>query len=215
MAKSNTLNNLLHNASFGSSPDGHDSAPTPLPGLADAPTELTSEGAFEKHWLHTLAHVLTEEIHELHSAEKLLLETLPQMTLAVEDPNLRAICQIHAENTREHLRRLEKVESILHLHFDGRACEKMEVLLQGLRENINENRPGMNRDLGLVDAVSKIKQFELAGYCSARDFAQLLGMGAVMNILQSTLDEETALVQRFDKIHDMLCIHLGSREYLL
>ncbi len=80
--------------------------PTPLPDLAEAADEPTREGTFEQHWLHTLAHVLTEEIQELYSAEKMLLDALPAMTEACNDPVLRATCGIHLDIARGHLQRV-------------------------------------------------------------------------------------------------------------
>jgi ferritin-like metal-binding protein YciE len=211
MTNSNPFQDFADDDPAGSSSVGY--APAPLPGLAHAPTEPTPQGAFEKHWLHTLAHVLTNEMQELLSMELQLRDILPQMALAVEDPILRAVCQIHSEQTVEQLRRLERAQEILKLLPDGRTCEGMAALLQGLRENITENQPGLTRDLGLVEAARKIKQFELTSYSNARDFAQLLGMGAVMNLLQTTLNEEIKMAARFGAAHEMLCAYLGSPEF--
>lgn len=178
--------------------------PGALPGLAEAPVEPTPEGSFEKHWLRTLAHVLTEEIQELYSAEKMLGEIMPMMTLACTDPILRATCEIHLDRTIQHLHRLEEVHKMLGLTPDGRICETMEGLLLGLRETIEENRPGNSRDLALLIAARKIKQFEVAGYCGARDFAQLLGLGPVTDSLQATLDEETTLDGKFANLESLM-----------
>ncbi|HVU37279.1 MAG TPA: DUF892 family protein [Opitutales bacterium] len=179
---------------------------TALPGLAEAPSEPTAEGSFEKHWLRTLAHVLTEEVQELYSAEKLLGEVLPMMALASADPVLRATCEVHLEHTSEHLRRLECVQEILGLAADGRNCLTMEGLLIGLRETIEENRPGPSRDRALVEAARKIKHFEVAGYCGARDFAQLLGLAPVVEILQKTLDEESTLEAKFANLEELMVL---------
>lgn len=183
-----------------------EAADVTLPGLAEAPSEPTPEGSFEKHWLRTLAHVLTEEVQELYSAEKMLGDTLPMMALASADPILRATCEVHLEHTAEHLRRLEQVQQMLGLAGDGRTCLTMEGLLIGLREIIEENRPGPSRDRALVDVARKIKHFEVAGYCGARDFAQLLGLAPVVEILQKTLDEESTLEAKFANLEELMVL---------
>jgi len=179
-----------------------------LPGLAEAPIESSPEGSFEKHWLHTLAHVLTEETQELYSAEKQLAEILPKMTLACTDPILRAVCEANLDQAREHFRRVESVQQMLGLAPDGRTNQTMEGLLVGLLETIAENRPGSSRDAALIAVVRKIKHFETAAYCSARDFAQLLGLVPVTTALQKSLDEETTLEAKFANLEDLMVAYM-------
>jgi len=175
-----------------------------LPGLAQARSEPTREGAFEKHWLQTLAHVLTDEVHELHGAESLLLNTLPSVAVATSNHMLRAICEIQLDQTQEHVRRLNQVFDILGLVPDGRTGMAMEGMLVGLHEIIKENRPSPARDCGLVYAAHKIKHHEVVSYCSARDFAQLLGIEAVAQLLQKTLDEESLMEARLARVADLI-----------
>lgn len=182
------------------------SAPSALPGLAEAPNESTPEGSFEKHWLRTLAHVLTEEIQELYSAEKLLRAAIPAMTGACADPLLCTTCGILLDRTVQHMRRLEEVMKMLGLTQDGRTCLTMQGLLVGVQETIEENRTGSGRDQALMAAARKIKHFEVAGYCGARDFAQLLGLGPVTDLLQKTLDEETALEAKFANLEEIMVL---------
>ena len=188
-------------------------AESTLPGLAEAPTEPSSEGAFEKHWLHTLAHVLTEEIQELISAEKQVAAMLPRLAQAAADPILWAICQAEALQSVRQGQRLERMQALLGQQSDGRVCQQIENLVLGLEEIISENQPGRPRDLALVAAARKIKQFEIAGYCSARDFAQLLGLGAVVELLQQTIDDQTAMDARLGIYGEILATQSGQSEF--
>ncbi len=174
-----------------------------LPGLAEAANETTAAGTFEQHWLHTLAHVLTDEIQELYSSEKMLAAALDTMARAAADKVFRTVCEIQSEQCREQLRRLEEVQQSLGQQPDGRACLTMEGLLMGLQETIAENEAGPVRDGRLVEIARKIKQFEVAGYCSARDFAQLLGLMPVAELLQKSLDEETMMDGRLGNIAEL------------
>jgi ferritin-like metal-binding protein YciE len=176
----------------------------PLPGLAEARQETSPEGSFEQHWLHTLAHVLTEEIQELHSAEKMLDAALPAMTEACADPILRAVAEINRDLAHTQAQRLEAVQQMLGRVCDGRTNLAMEGLLVGLHEMIEENRPGQSRDACLVGVARRIKHHEIAAYCSARDFAQLLGLAPVAELLQKTLDEETTLEAKFTNLEQLM-----------
>ena len=192
---------------FGQGPStdsGRRFASIQLPGLAEAPGESTREGTFERHWLRTLAHVLVDEIHELHSVEKTLVEKLPPVALAATEPILRNLAQIHAQQTNEHRRRVELIFEMLGQSPDHRICLEMEGLLIGLQEIIAENRPGRTRDLALLTVTLKIKMRKVAGYCNARDYAQLLGLAPVATLLQQSLEEETALQERLSKLDQLL-----------
>jgi ferritin-like metal-binding protein YciE len=184
-----------------------------LPGLADAPTELTAEGAFEKNWLQTLAHVLTEEIQELFSAEKRVAGMLPRLAQAADNSMLRIIGVAGAAQSASHCQRLEHIQEILGLRPDGRTCEQIENLLQGMEETIAENSAGLTRDLALAAIARKIEQLQVSGYCSARDFAQLLGLGPVAELLQQTVDEEAAVAARLGLLSEILAAKTGVLEY--
>ncbi len=180
--------------------------------VSDA-AEPAAEGELEKHWLHTLAHVLTEEIQELFSAEQQAAAMWPRIGRAAADPVMWAICQAEFAHSAGHRQRLERVQEMLGRQFDGRVCAQMESLLQGVEETITENPDGPARDWALVAAVRKVKQFEIAGYGSARDFAQLLGLGPVAELLQITLDEKAATDARLGIYVEILEAQTGVPEY--
>jgi ferritin-like metal-binding protein YciE len=186
---------------------------TTLPRFLPEAAEPAAGGEFEKHWLHTLAHVLTEEIQELFSAEKQAAAMWPRIARAATDPVLWAVCQAETAHATAHEQRLERVQEMLGRPCDGRICAQMESLLLGVEETIAENHTGPARDRALVAAARKVKQFEIAGYCSARDFAQLLGLGPVAELLQQTLDEETTMDARLGIYGEILEAQTGAPEY--
>ena len=46
------------------------------------------------------------------------------------------------------------------------------------------------RDAALIAAAQKVEHYEIAGYGTARTWAELLGLTQVARLLQQTLDEE-------------------------
>jgi ferritin-like metal-binding protein YciE len=46
------------------------------------------------------------------------------------------------------------------------------------------------RDAALIAAAQRVEHYEMAGYGSARTFAEQLDLSDVAELLQSTLDEE-------------------------
>lgn len=57
---------------------------------------------------------------------------------------------------------------------------------------IHERGSGEAIDALLISTAQRIEHYEIAGYGSARTFAQLLGEDEAVAILQTTLDEEAA-----------------------
>jgi ferritin-like metal-binding protein YciE len=47
------------------------------------------------------------------------------------------------------------------------------------------------RDAGLIAAAQRVEHYEIAGYGTARTFAQRLGRKQDANVLQQILDEES------------------------
>ena len=56
------------------------------------------------------------------------------------------------------------------------------------------------KDAALIAAAQRVEHYEIAGYGSARTFAQRLGHTTVARLLQMTLDEEKETDQRLTQL---------------
>jgi ferritin-like metal-binding protein YciE len=52
----------------------------------------------------------------------------------------------------------------------------------------------------MIAAAQRVEHYEIAGYGCARTFAELLGHGEIVNLLQQTLDEEKATDEKLTQI---------------
>jgi ferritin-like metal-binding protein YciE len=52
----------------------------------------------------------------------------------------------------------------------------------------------------LIAAAQRVEHYEMAGYGTARTFAQQLGMAQAADLLQSTLDEEAAADKKLTQL---------------
>jgi len=205
-------NNYFYDQAFSLELEPGPSAST-LPGLAEAPSEPTREGSFEKHWLQTLAHVLTDEIQEISSAENMLAAIAPRIGTVAHGKILRAFCEHDIEQNREHRKRLAQIQQSLGLVPDGRICLTMEGMILGLQETIQENRPGVELDERLAGVLHRVKHYEVAAYCGARDFAQLLGLESVALSLQKTLDENQKMETHLANYLEMILACSGEAKW--
>ena len=138
----------------------------------------------------TLHALLIDEIKDLFYAEHLLLKALPKMAQAATNPDLKAGFTGHLAETRGHVARLTQALKILSLPAKGKICHAMLGLVEEGAEAITMKGPAAVRDAALIGAAQRVEHYEMAGYGTARAFAQALGETDVADLLQATLDEE-------------------------
>ena len=140
--------------------------------------------------LNSLRDLYIEELHDLYSAETLLLKVLPKMADAATDTQLKKAFTEHFEQTENHVARLEQIFEDLDEKAAGGTCEAMEGLVKEGTHMIKAQGDGVVRDSGLIGAAQRIEHHEIAGYGTARSLAQRLGEEDAAELLQETLDEE-------------------------
>ena len=68
----------------------------------------------------------------------------------------------------------------------------MEGLLEEASHLIEEQPDSEVLDAGIIGGAQKVEHYEIAGYGTARTYAELLGEEEAAALLQTTLDEEHA-----------------------
>ncbi|XMO70310.1 ferritin-like domain-containing protein [Luteolibacter sp. AS25] len=150
-----------------------------------------------KNELHSL---LVEQLRDILWAEKHLVKALPKMAKAATDPNLKEAFESHLEETKGHVDRLKEVFKHLDLTARAKKCDAMEGLLSEADE-IKEDFEGSEAlDAALICAAQKVEHYEIATYGSLRAFAKRLGYKEIVDLLQTTLDEEGAADKKLTKI---------------
>ena len=66
----------------------------------------------------------------------------------------------------------------------------MEGLIEEGAELLKEDADEAIRDAALIGAAQRVEHYEIAGYGTARTFAEMLGHTEAAELLQQTLDEE-------------------------
>jgi ferritin-like metal-binding protein YciE len=140
--------------------------------------------------LKTLKDLYIHEIKDLYSAEKQLIRALPKMAKAATNERLAAGFREHLEQTKKHVERLEKILSSNGQTTRGVKCKGMEGLIAEGSEMIQEEGDAEVRDAGLIASAQKVEHYEIAGYGTARTYAELLGDKEAAKVLQTTLNEE-------------------------
>jgi len=139
-----------------------------------------------------------DQLKDLYNAETQLTVALPKLAKAASTPALQEAFQMHLEETKGHVQRIEKIFETLEGSPKGKKCKAMEGLIEEGAELLKEKNKFEAEvlDAGLIGAAQRVEHYEIAAYGTARTLAQQLGDTAAANLLQQTLDEEYAADQK-------------------
>jgi len=150
--------------------------------------------------LETLKDLYIHELKDLYSAEKQLIRALPKMARAATNEKLASGFEEHLEQTKTHATRLEDILAHLDQTTRGPKCKGMEGVIAEGAEMIEEEADDEVRDAGLIAAAQRVEHYEIAGYGTARTYAELIGDTKGAKLLQTTLDEEAETDQKLTKL---------------
>lgn len=156
--------------------------------------------------LNTLEDLFIHDLKDLYNAEKQIVKALPKMARAASSSKLQSAFEEHLEQTRGQVERLERIFDMLDLDSKGKKCKGMEGLLEEGEELISKSK-SINSDVldaGLIAAAQKVEHYEIAGYGTARTYADLLGHDEAANLLQETLDEEKETDQKLTELAEAM-----------
>ena len=148
----------------------------------------------------TLEDLYTDLLKDLYSAEKQLVKALPKMAKNAQSPDLQKAFQEHLRQTEGQVERIERIYQELEGSPRGKKCVGMEGLIEEGNELLQEDAEPDVMDAGLIAAAQKVEHYEIAGYGTARAWAQRLGYDKAARLLQATLEEESMANEKLTKI---------------
>jgi len=157
-------------------------------------------GLFSSVTLNSLDDLLLLQLQDLYDAEQRLTKALPKMAEAAKHKELKSAFQKHLRETEQHVKRLEKVFSILGQTAQRETCEAMKGLISEGDEAVGAGGSDDVRDAALIAAAQRVEHYEIAGYGTVRTLADQLGHKEIARILQETLDEEGACDKKLTEI---------------
>lgn len=138
----------------------------------------------------SLRQLYVDELRDLYNAETQLVKALPRMAKSSSNEQLREGFEEHLRQTSEHVSRLEKIFEMLEEKPSGRKCLGMEGLVKEAAETMGEEYADTVMDAAIIGAAQRVEHYEIAGYGTARAFAELLGENEHVSLLEETLQEE-------------------------
>ncbi len=145
---------------------------------------------FSSMELTNLQDLFVEQLQDLYDAENRLVDALPKMLDAATDKQLKAAFKDHLKETKQHVSRLETAFQQLGCDAKRESCEAMKGLIKEGEKMVDAKGDPAVKDAALIAAAQRVEHYEMAGYGTARSFADQLGHHQIAQLLQQTLDEE-------------------------
>ncbi len=140
--------------------------------------------------MHTLHDLFTHDLQDLYDAERQITKALPKMIQAASSPQLKKGFEKHLEQTKQQLKRLEKIHASLDIKMNGVHCKGMEGLLKESDTLLQEEADPEVLDAALIAAAQKVEHYEIAAYGTAVTWAKRMKHTEEAKLLAQTLDEE-------------------------
>lgn len=140
--------------------------------------------------LQSLQDLLLLKLRALYDVENTLVKALPKMAEHATDPELKAGFEQHLRETEQHVRRLEHAFEAMGYKPEKIKVEAIRGLITDAEWIMKQVPKGQTLDPMLIAAAQYVEHYEIAGYGTAREWADLLGHTDVEEILRQTLDEE-------------------------
>lgn len=148
----------------------------------------------------SLEELFQDQIKDVYSAESQLVKALPKMAKAASSDELREAFESHLEETRGHVERLDRIGEALGIKLTGKKCKAMEGLIEEGKEGIEADGEEGLLDLALIAAAQRVEHYEISAYGSLRAAAEAMGNSEAVELLQETLDEESAADEKLTNI---------------
>ena len=148
----------------------------------------------------TFDDLYVHQLRDLWDAERQLIDALPEMAKAADNAELKTAFNEHLQITKTQKERVEKIFQRLGENPEGHTCAAMKGLIKEGNEIAKAEGDPAVRDAGLIAAAQRVEHYEIAGYGTARTFANRLGRDADATLLQQTLDEESETDQLLSQL---------------
>ncbi len=131
-----------------------------------------------------------QQLQDLYSAEEQITEALPKMIKAAQSPQLKKAFEKHLKETEHQLNKLETVFKDLEVKPGKEKCKAMEGIMKEGEHLLKTKANPQVLDAALIATAQRVEHYEIAGYGTARRYAQMLGYERQAKILEEILNEE-------------------------
>lgn len=153
-----------------------------------------------KQGYENLEDLLILKLQSLYDCEHEILKQLPRMAKAAHDDDLVSLFEEHCEETEGQIQRLEKALGALHAPKKKNRVEAIRGLAKDAAWIVQNVKKPESRDALLIAAAQYVEHYEIAGYSTVKEWADLMERSDVADLLEETLAQEE---DASEKLHNI------------
>jgi len=141
------------------------------------------------------------ELGDILYAENVLVRALPRLAEEATDDELRAGFEEHLEETRQHVRNIERAFEALGEKAKAEKCPGIEGIKAEHDTFMQEEQPSPEvANLFLTGAGSRAEHYEIAAYTSLLISANALGETECAGLLNENLEQEKVALAKLETV---------------
>lgn len=143
--------------------------------------------------MKTLKELLVHGLEELYRGETQLIKILPALRNSATERDLKSIFEDHIKIKEDQRNNLDSIYQRLGVTSGKGYSPVIDMMITEIHEILREKAPDRIQDIRLIDAATKITQYQIAGYTCCVRYAKELDHIETARKLQRMLDEEYAM----------------------
>jgi ferritin-like metal-binding protein YciE len=133
--------------------------------------------------------LLTQEIKEIHSAERQLSRAIPKLAKAAGSEKLREMLQRRREQGAILIEALDEALEEMQVSKGRVKNVAIEGLIEDANQHVEEIEDEKMLDAALIGAVQKVEHYCIAAWGTTRSMGQLFGQQKVVDAMERALEE--------------------------
>jgi ferritin-like metal-binding protein YciE len=155
--------------------------------------------------MQTAHELYIHELNDMFSAEQMLLDALQEQAEAASNAQLKKAFESHRNQTEKQVERLQRCFEEIDEQPENEECKGMKGLVEEFRSFMQEKDPSPDiLDHFACGAAAKVEQYEIKGYESLIELAEMMGHNQAVKLLNQSLKEEQSTLEKMEKFGEKL-----------
>lgn len=146
-------------------------------------------GLFTKD-IKTMDDLFVHTLRDIYYAENQILKALPDMISKASSSELKRALQMHLDESRNHVSRLEQVFRMHGAEVKGVTCPAIDGIIKEANELAGDVADKSVLDAAIVASAQAVEHYEITRYGTLVAWATELGRDDCASVLGETLEEE-------------------------
>lgn len=148
-------------------------------------------GLFSKD-IKTMDDLFVHTLRDIYYAEQQIAKNLPKMVKKATDAELKKGFEMHLEETKGHIARVEQVFEMHGVKAKAVNCPAIDGILEEAEEIAGDIADDQVLDAALIAAAQAVEHYEITRYGTLVEWAKKLGRSDCAAVLKKNLKEEMA-----------------------